>query len=146
MPYNPESYQDRSALAVNIRQKMEECGFTKDDVIGAGEEIYSFPVKETGIRVVVYSTIEGSAVRAVGKDAIRICGVYYNESKDIERGIVSHKRVYRTGEIADIVSRMHERMREVWSSCNQSNRCHCGAPKFTSKKGNSVCADACWVD
>jgi len=108
-----------------------------------GEKIYSRPVKDTGIYVRVYTSIVENSVRKEGRDAIRVAGIYI--SKDSRKGITSSRRVNRTGTIPDIVNRMYSRMRESWSDCCSVQRCYCGAPKFKSKAGNIVCADACWV-
>jgi hypothetical protein len=142
--YDPEYNEHRKLLASTIIDKMKECGFSEEHREGTKEKVYSRKVGDTGMSVVVYTTIVGNHVRVKDSDAIRICGVYRNEEKDIARGICKDKRVYRTGDIAGIVSRMHERMRNAYRNCNSASRCHCGTPKFISKKGNVVCAEVCW--
>lgn len=144
MKYLPESRDSRGNLASAVQAKLAECGFTKETVPGCREEVYSLVINR-GIRVMVYTTIENGIVRSCGSDAIRVTAVYRG-TDGRDRGIAkAEKRVNRTGEIEDIVSRMYLRMREVWVLGNKAERCSCGAPKFVSKAGNLVCAELCWT-
>lgn len=144
MSYNPMNRSHREALASALIAKLTECGFAEESQAGCNERIFSRDVG-TGIRVAVYTSIEGDAAREVATDAIRVAALY-NARDGQTRGVAkAEKRVNRVGEIADIVSRCHERMREVWKLAKCTERCTCGAPKFVSKKGNAVCADLCWM-
>ncbi len=149
--YNPHSLTDRRNLANALCARLTECGFTPVTRKGTKEAIYSRDVDGTDgtIKVLVYTSVVpvrgGFAVRKEGKDAIRVCAVY--TAKDgRERGIArADKRVNRTGTVEATTDRMYGRMREVYKAGASCDRCHCGAPKFVSKKGNEVCADLCWL-
>ncbi len=144
MQYDPESLNDRRALAVAVIAKLTECGFTEEAMPKTNEKVYTREVPSSpGMKVAVYTTITGQAVRAVGTDAIRVTALYMTKAGTY-RGVGSDKRVNRTGEVSAIVDRMHERMRDMWKVAKSPERCHCGAAKFNSKKGNAVCADLCW--
>lgn len=145
MEYNPESYEHRCELARVLVSTLDESGFVHENQGKRGEAIYSREIPGKRIRVLVYSTIEGNAVRAVGKDAIRVTAVYTcNDGTERSVG-KAEGRVYRTGQISDIPERMLGRMREVWAKANTGERCNkCGAPKAESKKGNLYCAEVCW--
>lgn len=141
--YNPQDISDRRALAEAILIKLSECGFT-EDTQAKGEKVFYRMVPNTDRKVVVYTTIVGRSVRAVGRDAIRISGVHKN-SKDNWLGLVKNTRVNRAGTIESIVERMYSRMRETYGKImKEPMACHCGAPKFISKKGNHVCSEFCW--
>lgn len=146
MKYDPRDRQSREALATAIRAQMKVSGFTKASLPGTKEETYARGVL-SDIRVVVYTTIEGNLTRKVAKDAIRVVALYKGKDGH-ERGIAkAEKRVNRTGDIGDIVDRTLSRMRGVFEAAKNPSRCEdCGAPQFTSKKGNEVCADLCWRD
>lgn len=142
--YDPTNPNSRKALATALLAKLTDCGFTEEAQPGCNERIFSRDVG-TGIRVAVYTSIEGDAAREVATDAIRVSALY-NARDGQTRGVAkAEKRVNRVGNIEDIATRMHERMREVWKLAAHPDRCTCGAPKFTSKKGNAVCADLCWM-
>lgn len=147
-PYDPNAYNDRTNLAKRLQTMLVEAGFGPTTIKGTREKVFSRPVEGVeGVRILVYTTIDGARVRQCGKDAIRVCAVYM--AKDgRERGIASaDKRVNRVGSIDAITDRTLSRMREVYKavSRNQIERCSCGAPKFKSRKGSMVCADLCWT-
>lgn len=152
MLYNPESRSSRELLAIRLLGKLEECGFAPLDQEGTKEAVFSREVHGTEgkIRVLVYTTIIAKPdgrfeVRDCGEDSIRVCAVYRSERTDSERGLVKETRTHRTGEISNIITRVHQRMREVYGKARTGHRCKkCGAPTFKSKKGNQVCADLCW--
>jgi len=150
MAYDPTSAESRLDLAVAIIAKLQECGFEHEKNPSAKEAVYSRSVRGTDgkIRVVVYTTVvagsKNPVVRACGTDSIRVCAVYTN-SDGQEKGLVKETRIHRTGEIAAITDRLHQRMRSVYAKARSGQRCGCGAPKFTSKKGNQVCAELCWL-
>lgn len=145
MKYDPRNYGSRRHLANAIQNKMVECGFQPEPIEGTIEEVFSRNINEK-VRVLVYTTIVDKECRAVGKDAIRVCALYRNkEGKD--KGICkANKRVNRVGDTNDIVTRVHERMREVWRIASRPECCRkCGSPMFTSKRGKKVCANICWA-
>jgi len=162
--YDPDYEILRKMLALEIVMKLEECGFEEEalktfmprsrpgrrrrwgpsSTVTTKERVFSRPVNEN-IRIKVYTTVEDDEVRHVGKDSIRVCAVYTNKDGGT-RGLVKERRVHRTGDIKDIVDRMHQRMRDTWRAASSTAKCNkCGAPKFTSKKGNLVCAEVCWT-
>lgn len=146
MKYDPTSYADRKALAVAIVEALNADGFTKREVEGTNEDVFVKPIEHRGLHVVIYSTIENGACRAVRTDAIRVLLVYRRPADGDKRTLGKETRVHRTGEINEVVRRVRERVRNVeadavaWEACR-----HCGAPLFTSKAGNKVCSDLCWT-
>jgi hypothetical protein len=143
-----KSLAHRRLLGVELLAMLDEAGFERIERKGTAEAIFAREIPDTGIRVLVYSgcnpTKAGMTARSCGSDAIRVCAVY--QGTDRERGIVSAKRVHRTGHIEAIVKRTLSRMREVWSAAAHVGHCSdCGAPLFESKRGNLVCADVCWT-
>jgi len=147
--YDPERRDSREELAAALLTKLESCGFVPEKRDKTSEAVFARDVDGApGIRVLVYTSVvarRGSMqARPVGSDAIRVCAVFKaRDGKD--RGIISAKRVHRTGKVEDIVDRMYKRMREVYKAAKTGSRCHCGAPKFLSKRGHDVCADLCWL-
>ena len=141
--FNLKIHNHRVELAKALEDKLISCGFSRENLDERREKVYSRPIRSTGMHVVVYTSIVGDCVRFTGKDAIRVVGMYRNGT--IERGIISNTRVNRVGEINSIIERTYERMRLTWKKCNNVDLCRkCGAPKFTSKNGNKVCAEICW--
>jgi hypothetical protein len=142
--YDPESLTDRRVLATHLIEKLTDCGFTEEAMPGTKERVFTREVPTSpGMKVAVYTTVEGRAARACGKDAIRVVALYKTKAGTY-RGVGKDKRVNRTGEIVGIVERTHQRMRDMWLVAKAPTRCHCGAPKFHSKAGHEVCADLCW--
>lgn len=139
----------RTLLASTLETMLEAAGFRQEATERGAERVFSREIPDTKIRVQVFTTIVetgplGMGVRDEGADAIRVAAVYVT-SEGKERGIVSATRVNRTGKVGAIVERTLARMREVWTKAKTGERCHCGAPKFTSKAGKLVCADLCWL-
>ena len=142
------SIEHRRLLGVELLAMLDEAGFGRIEREDTDEAIFAREIPDTGIRVLVYSgcdpTEAGMTARSCGSDAIRVCAVY--QGTDRERGIVSAKRVHRTGHVGAIVKRTLSRMREVWGAAAHVGHCSdCGAPLFKSKRGNPVCADVCWT-
>ena len=136
----------REMLAMSILNKLEDCGFTEiETVIKTRERVFMRGIPNENIEVQVYTTVVGQQVRSSGKDAIPVCATY--TAKDgTKKGIVKSTRVNRTGNINEIVDRMHQRMRSAWKAAGTGERCsQCGAPKFIAKSGNKVCAEICWL-
>jgi hypothetical protein len=150
--YNPDSVTDRALLASCLTGMLTRSGFTRQNIVGTNEAVYGRRVDGTRLDVLVYTSIvqtpAGSfaheTVRKVGADAVRVC-VVYRPIDGKQRGIAKETRVHRTGQVGAIVERTLERMRLAWTSAKAAPRCHCGAPKFTSKAGNEVCGDLCWT-
>jgi hypothetical protein len=155
MLYDPQNASSRRHLAACVLQTVLDAGFVEEwhgeDHDPTKERVFYRPVEQAdgtpvdGIRVLVYTSIVGEEVRTVGKDAIRVVAVYRSQRTDRERGIIKETRVHRVGDTDDICDRLLGRMRAVYGRARRPNRCsRCGAPTFTSKKGNDVCADLCW--
>lgn len=151
MSYDPNIETHRQVLAVEILTRLNTAGFVREPVKpGTRELVFSRPHKKPGVRVMVYTTIVENGgipqVRQQGKDAIRVCALYASKSgRDFPVAKAEH-RVFRTGEIDSIADRTIQRMRDVWSILNKSGCCQkCKAPLFTSKKGNDVCAELCFI-
>ena len=158
--YDPKIPLLRQMLALSIVNKMDECGFellsNPRAAFGLSrpelaERVYARTIgKDDRMTVRVYTTVIGGEnnvpfeVRKEGKDAIRVCAIY--ETNDgSSRGIAKETRINRTGNIDDIVKRMHERMRSVYKAAASGARCgSCNAPKFTTKAGKLCCAEICW--
>ncbi len=142
--YSPDSSQDRRDLAASMKAMLVKAGFKLENPTSVMEERYSFQTPNAQIRVVVYSTIVNGVCRENGKDAIRVVAVYTARDGS-ERGIAKETRINRTGTIEGITERTLERMRSIYKTSFKPVLCHCGAPKFTSKAKNLVCAELCWV-
>ena len=138
--YIPKRQDHRKRLAKDILELLAYAKFVEQE--SKGEKIFARQVNDD-VRVVVYTSIVGDEVREKDADAIRVCGVYTNKDGN-EHGIVKSSRIYRTGNLEDISERLLKRMREVWRKTMHVDRCHCGAPKFISKKENAVCCNFCW--
>jgi hypothetical protein len=155
-PYDPSNAIDRYLLAQEIEQVLTKAGFVEEwhgDEQGKGRDpgdwtkertFYRFVEDTPDIRIVVYTTIEGTRVRASGKDAIRVAAVYRTKAGR-DQGLKKDIRVNRTGDIEGIVERMLERARGAWAAAKNALRCpSCGAPMFVSKAGKDTCAEICW--
>lgn len=153
MKYNPSECAHRELLANTLVAMLFSAGFADENEDGGQyirERVFSRPVGRdgeppTGIRVKVFTSIEGAQVRYKGADAIRVVAVYQAQNGQV-RGIAkAEKRVNRAGDISSIIERTLERMREVWKIAAHSERCpKCNAPMFEAKSGNMVCAEICW--
>ncbi len=141
--YDAQSAASRRALATAIVEMVESCGFKP--VYGGLEKVFARTIHTNeAIEVRVYTSVFGDQVDLVGADAIRV-SVLYNTPDNKVRPLGKTKRVYRKGTIEDIVERTRSRMRDGYRIGLNPEQCRCGAPKFTSKAGNLVCADACWT-
>ena len=143
MDYNPAESFHRSFLATHIREALTTAGFSLQPARRLGEEeVWKRGVEGTKFQIAVYTTIVGGQVRSVGKDAIRVVGLYENGGQ--VKGKLKSRSVHRTGKVEDIKERMIQRARNTWSECRTNGTCRCGAPLLVSKKGNKYCADLCW--
>ena len=141
--YNAQSVGSRKALAEALIKMVDSCGFKP--VVGQREKVFARTIHTNeAIEVRVYTSIFGDQVDLLGADAIRV-SVLYNGAENKVRPLGKTKRVNRTGTIEDIVERTRSRMRDGYRIGLNPEKCRCGAPKFTSKAGNLVCADACWT-
>jgi hypothetical protein len=143
MDYDHHETFHRKFLATHLRDALITAGFTvqpaRRDV---EEEVWKRGVEGTKFQIAVYTTIVGDQVRSVGKDAIRVVGLYENGGQ--VKGKLKSRSVHRTGKVEDIKERTIQRARETWKECKSHGNCHCGAPLLVSKKGNAYCADLCW--
>ena len=144
MKYDPRDRQSRRDLAEGIIARLAHHQFVEEYDEGSGERVMYRPHPH-GVRVQVWTSVDRATglARDVGDDAIRVCAVY-RAADGTDRGIIKTTRVNRVGDVDAIVDRVADRARTVWSSVASTPRCRCGAPTFTSKAGNSVCADLCW--
>jgi hypothetical protein len=151
MSYDPNIETHRQILAVELLTRLDTAGFTRESVQpGTKELVFSRPHNKSGIRVVVYTTIIEQRgipqVREHGADAIRACALYTTRDGNTRPVAKADHRVFRTGEIPAIADRTIQRLRDVWKAVGTSGCCKgCGAPLFTSKKGNDVCAELCFM-
>jgi len=150
-PYDHSHAMFREMLGLHLIGVLEDAGFAEADhkiTNGGNERVFYRHMPNTDRKtILVYTTISKgtNVVRENGNDAIRVCGVYKSSDGQM-RGLVSKKRVNRTGYMEDIGDRMLERMRGTWSAMRSCESCRqCGAPMFVSKAGNSVCAEVCWT-
>lgn len=136
--YDPTSREHRRALAERIIADLERAGFTRDRA-RAGEAVYTRE-REPNVLVLVYTSIVGGEVRAVGKDAIRVATIYTGAKV---RPLGKETTIHRVGTIDAITGRLAERSRHALEVA--IDRCdRCRAPTFLSGKGNRVCAAICW--
>jgi hypothetical protein len=143
MVYDHQDAFHRTFLATHIREALTTAGFTVQPASRHGEEeVWKRGVEGTKFQIVVYTTITGNQVRSVGKDAIRVVGLYENGGK--VKGKLKSRSVHRKGKVEDIKERMIQRARNTWSDCKSNGTCHCGAPLLVSKGGKKYCADICW--
>ena len=143
MVYDHQDAFHRTFLATHIREALITAGFTRKPASRQGEEeVWKRGVEGTKFQIVVYTTIIGDQVRSVGKDAIRVVGLYENCGK--VKGKMKSRPVHRKGKVEDIKERMIQRARNTWSECRTHGSCRCGAPLLVSKGGDKYCADICW--
>jgi hypothetical protein len=159
--YDPKIPLLREMLALSIIGKLEECGFERlpnpREAFGLSrpelaERIYTRTIGTNDrMQVRVYTTVIGGdngvpfQVRAEGKDAIRVCATYTTKDGK-NKGLSKETRINRTGNIADIVDRMHQRMRSAYKTGTNGEKCRsCGAPKFVTKNNKLACAEICWL-
>lgn len=131
-----------------IHKTLESAGFSP--TVSGKEVVYeraNHNCPSLKVRVFTSAKVGASKVVGCGKDAIRIVLIYTApDGKTYPVGKKSDaKRVYRTGETADILSRLLDRARCKYGEANEMAKippCKCGAPKWLS--GN--CAAFCWKE
>jgi len=147
---------ERRMLAAEILSTLEDNDFKRCERLETkygdySEIVYAKPLESNNrYFVAVYTSCDqfGGAysVKKKGADAIRIAGLYITESGK-EKGIIKNTRVNRVGPDHEISKRMMLRVAKTFHALTENNMefCKdCGAPKFTSKKGNLCCSDICW--
>lgn len=156
---NPQDVFARKMLAVEILGNLEESGFKRckrleSDHGDMSEVVYAKPL-DTNSRylVAVYTScnqIGGSFIaRPLGKDAIRVAGLYINSRGDTV-GVVKNSRVNRVNSPKEICKRMSQKIASSFiklglKSSSPGDLCpDCGSPTFLSKKNNTVCTEFCW--
>ena len=158
-PKRSESGSDlfkRRLLATEILGTLSDNGFVRCEKLetkygDASEIVYAKPIsKRSRYMIVVYTSCNqaGGAyvARSSGKDAIRVACLYIKKDGSTA-GVGKNKRVNRVGESSEICKRMIERIAKTTLAIKQDEitKCNdCGAPMFTSKQGNLVCAEVCW--
>ena len=157
MIYDPQNQESRVDLANSIESYFDFSNWImkEDRETGVMERVYSFQLrsydKSIPVRIKIYTSIDlrSGECRTVGADAIRICAVRRYDDGSV-RGFMKHRRVNRTGQIHNIISRMDSKIRTVqiealkkWS--NPVYCSSCGAPTFVSKSGRDVCSKLCWT-
>ena len=155
---NPQDVFSRKLLAVEILGSLDENGFKRckrlEGNYGDMSEIVHAKPLSTNSRylVAVYTScnqIGGTFIaRPLGKDAIRVAGLYINSKGDTV-GVVKNSRVNRVNSPQDICKRMNQKIASSFIKLGQksssADRCtSCGAPTFLSKKNNTVCSEYCW--
>ena len=150
--YDPSLAGNRLDLAVSVISKLDECGFNRNRNLETGppnlsEHVWTRDINDN-VLVAVYTSCSGHrgyiSARNRGSDAIRVVTLYQPSSGKM-KGLGKQSRVYRTGDVDSICERMAERMRAAWKIGANPSKCNkCGAPLFTSKRGNLVCAEVCW--
>lgn len=140
--YNPENAEDRKELAFKLINTLQQKNFIEEPSFG--ERVFSFSVSPQK-KVLIYTSVVHGEVRNLAKDAIHITGVYIAKDGK-QRGLVKNTRVYRTGQISDIVKRTLERARKTFLQLKTVENCkRCGSPMFLSKKDNLCCAELCFL-
>lgn len=143
--YNPASTDSRHELARELTDRLSRGGLQRIFPPRTHEAVYEKKsAADPRLAVRVYTSCDRDGARAVGADAIRVALVYHCANGQI-RGIASETRVHRTGEIGRIIARVVERIADIRTVANGVDRCSCGAPKFISKAGRSVCSEICWT-
>ena len=146
----------RRILAAEILSTLKDNNFSRCKRLETkfgdmSEVVYAKPL-ENGSRyiIAVYTSCnqDGGAfiARDSGKDAIRVTCLYINRDGHT-KGVVKNKRVNRVGDDSEICKRMVSRITKTFLEIKEQNiqKCNsCGAPMFTSSKGNLVCAEICW--
>ena len=151
-----EATLERRMLAIEILSTLEDNDFQRCKRLETkygdySEIVYAKPLESNNrYMIVVYTSCDqfggAYAVKKKGADAIRIAGLYITNSGK-EKGIIKNTRVNRVGPNHEIAKRMMTRVAKTFHALTENNikGCtDCGAPMFTSKKGNLVCSEICW--
>ena len=133
------------------RELFERCKRLETKYGDASEIVYAKPIDANSrYMVVVYTSCDQQggayATKKKGSDAIRIAGIYIN-NEGKTKGVIKNARVNRVGEAENVSKRMMLRVAKTAYALKENNIevcLDCGAPKFTSRKGNLVCSEICW--
>jgi len=144
MDYDPSNFSHRTALAMDIQATLLGLGFTRMEIPGTNEDVYSrTSTRIRGVEMRIYTSIVRGEVREVGGDSIKVCAVYGMEDGPT-RGLMKEKRVFRTGQLEEIAGRVKDRIRLVALDINGVQTCRCGGPIGKSKAGKDYCMALCW--
>jgi len=144
MDYDPANFNHRTALAMDIQATLLGLGFTRMEIPGTREDVYSrTSARVRGVEMRIYTSIVGGEVRDVGGDSIKVCAVYKMEDGSA-RGLMKERRVFRTGQLEEIAGRVKDRIRLVAGDINGVQICRCGGPIGKSKAGKDYCMALCW--
>lgn len=158
-PDSSISIFERRVLASEIISTLDANGFARCERLETkygdnSEIVFAKPLSRNSRYIVaVYTSCNqaGGAfiARRKGKDAIRIAGLYIKKDGSTV-GIIKNTRVNRTSDTSAICKRMMKRATSSFLelkeySVDKGSKCkQCGAPNFTSVKGNQVCSEFCW--
>jgi hypothetical protein len=144
MDYDPANFNHRTALAMDIQATLLGLGFTRMEIPGTREDVYSrSSTRIRGVEMRIYTSIAGGEVRDVGGDSIKVCAVY-GMADGSTRGLMKERRVFRTGQLEEIAERVKDRIRLVALDINGVQTCRCGGPIGKSKAGKDYCMALCW--
>jgi len=129
-----------------IFKTLEDAGFT-ESVVGR-EIVYeraNHRLPTLVVRVFTSAKVGRDQVAERGKDAIRVVLVYRPEGGGQTKAVKKGKRVFRTGATEDILKRMMDRARELYTMANWMSTVpackNCGAPCYRESKR---CAAYCY--
>ena len=147
--YDPLSRASRVHLAYTILEMLKKEQFQLRPNLKPGEELQfgrriKIDGKSSNLQIVVYTTIVSDEVREIGQDAIRVA-LLYRASDGSTVGIGKSKRVNRTGQIADIITRILERVKHCEDISSVETCRFCSAPIAISKANKPYCAEKCWL-
>jgi hypothetical protein len=132
-----------------ILSTLSEKGFKETSEPMPGETVLEFQMTRGGLpngfSIRVYTSVVDGVARGDGEDAIRVTLIWRDPAKNSLTPISKSTRVNRTGEMEEIVERVLQRGRDLWTSVPNISRCNCGAPKAVSKAGKLYCAARCWI-
>ena len=144
MDYDPANFNHRTALAMDIQATLLGLGFTRMEIPGTREDLYSrTSTRIRGVEMRIYTSIVDGEVRDVGGDSIKVCAVY-GMKDGTTRGLMKERRVFRTGQLEEIAGRVKDRIRLVAGDINGVQICRCGGPMGKSKAGKDYCMALCW--
>lgn len=144
MKYDPTNQEHRAHLASELVAAFTAKGYRPRQTPPHEELQLAFLVKRN-LQVRLYTSVVAGGARACGEDAIRVCLVYL-AANGKQRGLAGETRINRVGEVQDIVGRAVKRADALVARVADLPKCRkCCAPLFTSRKGQEVCAELCWL-
>lgn len=147
MKYQHEEAFHRQALASMLLAQLEGKAFQRTQ---EGGEIVLRRTFPSGKVLKVYTSthlVQGQPeVARVGKDAIRFVVEAPVKKGGFRAVFPTQKRVYRTGEVDNIVGRTMMAAKTVFEEAGKLGYCsNCKGFLGISTKGNPYCLDLCWV-